>query len=74
MGGLAELGSGGRKEDLVYAATPATPSFCCVISYLICKISKIELMAPSIMRKESVVEGDEVRGKRGGSEEEVKGK
>ena len=23
VGGLAELGSGGRKEDLVYAATPA---------------------------------------------------
>ena len=22
VGGLAELGSGGRKEDLVYAATP----------------------------------------------------
>ena len=27
VGGLAELGSGGRKEDLVYAATLATPPF-----------------------------------------------
>ena len=27
VGGLAELGSGGRKEDLVYAATPPPHPF-----------------------------------------------
>ena len=46
------MGSGGRKRTAVNVATRNPLPFC--------KIRKEGLMAPSIMRKESVVEGDEV--------------
>ena len=66
VGGLAELGSGGRKRTADNVWTRNPPPFC--------KITKKELMAPSIMRKESVVEGDEVRWKRGRSKGEEGGR
>ena len=56
---LAELGGAEGANGLLPTCAP--PPFCCALPLLFCKITKVELMAPSIMRKGSVIVG------RGGS-------